>query len=112
LGEIIEKLGAKYRTAESGEAALEIFQSSKIGSIDVILTDLYMDYMSGIDLSKNIRNMDREDARKVVILAVSVEDNPEKIFKAGMNGHMQKIMDTDLLHIYLQKYLPRNRSYN
>jgi len=102
---IIEKLGAKCIGAESGEAALEIFQASEVGSIDVILTDIHMHPLSGTDLSKHIRDMDREDAGKVVILAVTVDDNPEYVLQSGINGHLQKLIDPDLLHECLQKYL-------
>ena len=109
--DIIEKLGAKYMIAENESDALKIFQDSKIGSIDVILTDVYMDCMSmsGIELSKKIRNMNREDARTVVILGVSAENNEERVLKAGMNGHMQKLINTNLLDLYLQILPKRNK---
>lgn len=102
--EAITALGAKCVAVESADEALTLLEKSEIGTFDVILTDINMRPMNGLEFSKKIRMMDRPDVKKLVILAVTV-DYPSRIYEAGMNGYLNKPLNTELFHSLLQKYL-------
>lgn len=80
--------------------AVEAFEKSASGEFDVILMDVMMPVMNGYEATKMIRTMDRSDAKKIPIIAMTanafVEDRI-KSKKAGMNEHVSKPIDMKLL---------------
>ena len=76
------------------------FALSASGEFDVILMDVMMPVMNGYEATKMIRTMDRSDAKKIPIIAMTanafVEDRI-KSKKAGMNEHVSKPIDMKLL---------------
>uniref|UniRef100_UPI00405604B8 transporter substrate-binding domain-containing protein n=1 Tax=Agathobacter sp. TaxID=2021311 RepID=UPI00405604B8 len=93
---ILEDEGATVLTAYDGKEAADVFAASAIGSIDLVLMDIRMPVMDGIEATRTIRNMDRPDAKLVYIMAMSAnsfEADAEKSKDAGMDGHMNKPID-------------------
>lgn len=93
LRELLELMGAKVVTTYDGEEAVHAFSSSEPGEIDVILMDMHMPNMDGCEACRAIRALDRDDAPRVPILAVTANAFAEDVAKttrAGMNGHLTK----------------------
>ena len=97
---VIQSKGASVVKAWNGQEAVEAFEKSASGEFDVILMDVMMPVMNGYEATKTIRTMDRSDAKKIPIIAMTanafVEDRI-KSKEAGMNEHVSKPIDTKLL---------------
>ena len=80
--------------------ALERFKEAAPGEFDAILMDVQMPVMNGYEATKAIRAMEREDAGKIPIIAMTAnafaEDEKEAL-EAGMNVHVAKPIDIELL---------------
>ena len=106
--EILQMNGVEVLLAENGEEAVYCFSSSKLYSIDAILMDMQMPVMDGCEATRRIRSMDREDAQKIPIIAVTAnafEEDVEKTMNAGMNGHISKPIDFKILTETLGKFI-------
>jgi len=98
--EILSDEGARVVLAYDGTEAVEAFAASDVGEYDVILMDVMMPLMSGTEASKAIRAMDREDAKTIPIIAMTAnayEDDIKATQDAGMNAHITKPLNIDLL---------------
>lgn len=77
-----------------------MFSSSRPGYYDAILMDLQMPVMDGYAAAEAIRALDREDAKRIPVVAMTgatYEDDVNKSFEAGMNAHITKPIDIRLL---------------
>ena len=100
LRELLEMSGARCEIAGNGRAALAMFSSSRPGYYDAILMDLQMPVMDGYAAAEAIRALDREDAKRIPVVAMTgatYEDDVNKSFEAGMNAHITKPIDIRLL---------------
>lgn len=98
--ELLTMNGIEVVQACDGKEALELFESAKPYSIDAILMDMQMPVMDGCEAAMAIRNLKRPDALQVPIIAVTANAFAEdiaKTTKAGMNGHIPKPIDFELL---------------
>lgn len=94
--ELLKLTGAEVEIAENGIKAVEKFKNSKIGEFGIIFMDIQMPVMDGYMATKNIRELDREDAKSIVIVAMSANAFSDDIQKAryyGMNDHIPKPID-------------------
>ena len=83
-----------------GQEAVELFRNSEPGEFDVILMDIMMPVMNGYEATKMIRSLDREDAKKIPIIAMTANAFTEdriKAKEAGMDEHVAKPVDMELL---------------
>ena len=83
-----------------GQEAVELFRNSEPGEFDVILMDIMMPVMNGYEATKMIRSLDREDAKKIPIIAMTANAFTEdriKAKEAGMDEHIAKPVDPELL---------------
>ena len=97
---LLENMGAKIQMANNGQEAVEQFSASQPGDIDIILMDIMMPVMNGYEAAKAIRSMDRPDAAEIPIIAMTANaftDDKQQAFEAGMNEHLAKPLDKDLL---------------
>ncbi len=93
---LLEDAGAQITPAVNGKEALNAFAMSKSGDFDVILMDIMMPEMNGLDATKAIRALPRKDAGKIPIIAMTAgtfADDVKRCFDAGMNGHLGKPID-------------------
>ena len=108
LSEILSMEGAKCEIAENGRLALERFMRAGEGEFDAILMDVQMPVMNGYDATRAIRALNREDAAKIPIIAMTAnafaEDEKEAL-NAGMNVHLAKPVDVELLKKVLRQYI-------
>lgn len=108
---IIEGAGAQVMPAVNGEEAVKIFETSQYGEYKVVLMDVMMPVMGGLEAAKNIRKMDRPDAKTVAMIAMSANafhDDVEQSLAAGMNVHMAKPLDFDKLLATIKEYCDKN----
>ena len=94
--------------AKNGKEALEIFQNSKPNEYDVVIMDVMMPVMDGLEATKAIRMLEREDAKKIPIIAMTAnafEEDRKACLDAGMNEHIGKPIDIPLLKSAITKLL-------
>lgn len=90
---ILENENMQVSCAWNGKEAVDIFARSKPGEYDLILMDIMMPVMDGLEAARQIREMDRHDAKIIPIVAMSAnafQDDVERSIKAGMNKHISK----------------------
>ena len=108
---ILENSSINTVCAENGKEGLDIFASSDIWHFDAILMDICMPFMDGIEATKAIRKLDREDAGKVPVIAMTANvfhEDREKLFKAGMTGFLSKPVDVGRLFKTLEEQCSRH----
>ena len=107
-GECLRMLGAEVLEAWNGQEAVDVFLSREPGRVDAILMDMQMPVMDGCDAAREIRSLEREDAKTVPIIAVTANVFAEDIARtteAGMNAHIAKPIDFQELLKVLQDQL-------
>jgi PAS domain S-box-containing protein len=85
----------------NGLKALEKFVQSPEGTYDAILMDVRMPLMDGLQTTANIRHWERTDAKKIPIIAMTAnafDEDIEKSRAAGMNAHLSKPIDPELMY--------------
>ena len=97
----LEKKKMHVSTAENGRVGVQIFKNSQPGYFNVILMDVRMPVMDGLEAAKEIRSLDRDDAKKIPIVALSanVFDSDITASKdAGMNAYLSKPIDAEKMY--------------
>ena len=97
---VLQNEGADLTKAWDGQEAVELFRNSEPGEFDVILMDIMMPVMDGYEAAKMIRSLDREDAKEIPIIAMTANAFTEDRIKAkaaGMDEHVAKPVDVELL---------------
>lgn len=105
---IFEKSGMKVVEAYNGKEAVEIFSQHEEYYFDYIFMDIMMPVMDGLEAAKTIRQMEREDAKKIPIFAMTANAFTEDIElskKVGMNEHLTKPLDEKIILKAIRKYL-------
>lgn len=100
MKEILTMAGATVEIASNGKAAVEAFEASYKNYYDYILMDIQMPIMDGYSAAKKIRSLERPDAEKIIILAMTAHaflQDIEKAKQAGMDGHVSKPIDMKAL---------------
>ncbi len=100
LSELLTEEGYLVSVAENGFRAVELFEVSEIGGIDIILMDILMPVMNGYEATRAIRESHRPDARRVKIFACtanSYKEDREKAFESGMDDFITKPVDVEKL---------------
>ncbi len=106
--ELLGGAGAQVQCACDGAQGCEAFRVSPTGYYDLILMDVQMPTMNGYEATRQIRRMERADARTVPIVAMTADAFSEDIVKAreaGMNGHLAKPLDAQTLKREIRKIL-------
>jgi signal transduction histidine kinase/ActR/RegA family two-component response regulator len=103
---LLEEKGMLVDIAENGETGVGHFRRSAIYYYDAVLMDIRMPVMDGCEATKAIRSLGRPDAQKVPIIAMTADafsEDTKRFFDAGMNAHISKPIDPDLLYKTLYK---------
>lgn len=104
---VLESAGAKVIKAFNGKEALEIFKASEQGEIDVILMDVMMPVMDGLEATRYIRLSNKENARDIPIIAMTANaftEDRRRVLEAGMNEHLAKPLESEVLIEMIAKY--------
>jgi CheY-like chemotaxis protein len=108
--DLLELEGAETEHAENGQIALDMYSASKAGYYDAILMDLRMPVMDGLEATRQIRALNRPEAKTIPIIALTAnafDSDVRESFEAGMNEHLIKPVDADLLYATLKKLVRR-----
>ena len=97
---MLQDLGLIVTPAQNGKEALDIFEQSDTHTFDYIFMDVMMPVMDGLEATRRIRSLNREDAKTTPIIALSAnafEDDIKECLDAGMNAHVAKPIDMNAL---------------
>ena len=97
---ILEDAGFIIETANNGRIAVEKMEQAVPGQYDLIFMDIQMPVMNGYEAAKQIRALKNPDIAAIPIIAMTAnafEEDREKSFAAGMNGHLAKPVSVETL---------------
>lgn len=106
--EILTMKGMKVEHAKDGVEAVKLFEQSAPGHFDLILMDMRMPNMGGVEATKTIRASSHPDAAQIPIIALtanSFQEDKDMAKEAGMNDFLSKPLEIDLLYTVLQKWV-------
>ena len=106
--ELLNEKGAIITQAENGAEAVQLFKESPKGTFDVILMDIMMPIMDGLEATRKIRALDRIDAASIPIIALTANafyEDIKKCIEAGMNDHLSKPLDIEKVVEMVGKYV-------
>ncbi len=106
--EVIGETGVMIECATNGAEALQMFKEHASGYYGMIFMDVRMPVMDGHEATRAIRALDRPDAKKVPVLAMSANafaEDMEASRRAGMDGHIAKPVDLHKLLAAMSRYL-------
>ena len=98
--EMLNVAGAEVICAENGKEAVDAFEAAPVGYFDVILMDMMMPVMDGLEATRIIRASEHPDGKNIPIVAMTAnafDEDVQKSKDAGMTGHLTKPVDPDLL---------------
>ena len=108
---LLEEKGMIVTRAVDGKSALTQFCNTDPGTFDLILMDIMMPEMNGYETTKAIRNLsDRPDGKKIPIIAMTANAFAEDVqaaLNAGMDDHVAKPVDMEILTSVITKYIER-----
>ena len=108
---VLQNEGAEVTKAWNGQETVELFRKSESGEFDVILMDIMMPVLNGYEAARRIRSLDREDAKKIPIIAMTANAFTEdriRAKEAGMDEHVAKPVDAELLIKVIHKLVKCN----
>ena len=86
--------------AENGKVAVDMFAAHEAGYYDAILMDMRMPVMDGLTATREIRAMDRKDAKTIPIIALTAnafDEDVQRSMQAGLNAHLSKPVEPEAL---------------
>lgn len=101
LIDLLDMENIKADHAENGRIAVEMFAASAPGTYAAILMDVRMPEMDGLEATAAIRALDREDAKRIPIIAMTAnafDEDVQRSLQAGMNAHLSKPVEPDRLY--------------
>jgi signal transduction histidine kinase/CheY-like chemotaxis protein len=108
--ELLSATGISLETAANGQEAVEKFGASAEGWFDVILMDMQMPVMDGCSAAREIRAMDRRDADRVPIVAMTanvMEEDIRRALDSGMDAHLGKPIELAAMYGAIKRLLDR-----
>ena len=94
--------------AENGQIAVDLFAAHEPGYYAAILMDMRMPVMGGLEATRCIRSMDKEDAKTIPIIALTAnafDEDVQRSIQAGLNAHLSKPVEPDALYETLEKLI-------
>ena len=98
----------KADLAENGEKAVALFTKSGESYYDAILMDMRMPVMDGLEATRRIRAMDRPDAKRIPIIALTAnafDEDVQRSMQAGLNAHLSKPVEPESLYETLESLI-------
>lgn len=105
---ILGECGVEVISAHNGQEAVDIFNTSKLDEISLIFMDIMMPIMDGLQASRKIRSLDRDDAKRIPIIAVTAntfDNDRSQSIEAGMNDHICKPLGKEKIEEILKEYI-------
>ena len=108
MKELMAMKEAEVEHAENGRLAVEMFESSAPDCYDAILMDVRMPEMDGLEATQAIRALDRPDAKRIPIIAMTAnafDEDVQRSLQVGMNAHLPKPVEPDHLYQTLEELI-------
>ena len=108
VADLLELEDVESERAENGQIAVEMVEQAPENYYDAILMDLRMPVMDGLEATRRIRALKRADVQSVPIIALTAnafESDIEASVAAGMNEHLAKPADSELLYGALRRWI-------
>lgn len=108
--ELLQIKGAQVERAVNGQEAVRLFEASPSGTYQVILMDIRMPVMDGLEAARTIRKSGHPDSASIPIIAMtanSFKEDSDAAAQAGMTGFVSKPVDLEYLFEVLQRNLRR-----
>ena len=105
---VLEMREMEADLAENGQEAVDMFAKSKPGHYSAILMDMRMPVMDGLEATRTIRGMEREDAKTIPIIALTAnafDDDVQRSMQAGLNAHLSKPVEPEVLYKTMEKLI-------
>ncbi|MDD6175198.1 MAG: transporter substrate-binding domain-containing protein [Firmicutes bacterium] len=112
VSQLLKRCGCETVCAANGEEGVERFRQSEQGFFDAILMDVRMPQMDGLEATRRIRQLDRDDARAVPVIAMTAnayDTDVRNCLSAGMNCHLAKPVNSSLLYRTLAEQIQKGR---
>ena len=106
--ELLKFVNLQVEHAENGKVAVDIFRNSKEKEYALIFMDIQMPLMNGYDAARCIRSSEHPAAGTIPIIAMTANafnDDVQAAFDAGMNGHLAKPIDVEVLYKTIARYI-------
>lgn len=106
--ELLKFVNLQVEHAENGKVAVDIFRNSKEKEYALIFMDIQMPLMNGYDAARCIRSSEHPAAGTILIIAMTANafnDDVQAAFDAGMNGHLAKPIDVEVLYKTIARYI-------
>ena len=94
--------------AENGQIAVDLFASHDPGYYAAILMDIRMPVMDGLEATRRIRSLEKEDAKTIPIIALTAnafDEDVQRSIQAGLNAHLSKPVEPKALYETLEKLI-------
>ena len=105
---ILESREIESDIAENGKIAVELFESHPAGYYAAILMDVRMPEMDGLEATRHIRAMERNDSKKIPIIALTAnafDEDVQSSLQAGLNAHLTKPIQPEVLFETLESLI-------
>ena len=110
LLKILKMKGIEADRAENGKIAVDKFNEADIWHYDAILMDMRMPVMDGLEATDTIRKLDREDAKKIPIIALTANafaEDVERSMQSGLDAHLSKPLEPEKIYKTLAKLIAK-----
>lgn len=105
---ILSEAGFTVEVAENGQAALDMIKKSAPGYYQAVLMDIQMPVMDGYEATRAIRGLENKELSQIPIIAMSAnafEEDKQEALNCGMNGHIAKPVNIEMLFKVLDDIL-------
>ena len=111
VADLLEMEDMLSERAENGQVAVDMVSANPPGYYDAILMDLRMPVMDGLEATRRIRALPRPDAQTIPIIALTAnayEEDVRNSLEAGMNIHLAKPTDSEVLYETLRRLIKKS----
>jgi CheY-like chemotaxis protein len=108
MKELLAAKEALVDHAENGRIAVEMFTAGGEDHYDAVLMDIRMPEMDGLEATEAIRALDRPDAKRVPIIAMTAnafDEDVQRSLQVGMNAHLSKPVEPEVLYQTLEELI-------
>ena len=108
---VLSMRGMEAELAENGQVAVDMFAQHEPGYYDAILMDMRMPVMDGLEATRAIRALDRDDAQIVPIIALTAnafDEDVQRSMQAGLDAHLSKPVKPDEVFDTLETLIGRS----
>ena len=105
---LLQKVGANVTIAHNGQEGIAAFTASAEGFYDLILMDIRMPVVDGLEATRTIRGLKRKDSTSIPIIAVTAnayDEDIRKALEAGVDDYLTKPVKPELMYTVLEQYV-------